>query len=527
MCLLILPVLVSARQLAAQDPAADNPLKNREKKNRSAALKQFGGTKKTERAVADGLEWLADHQRRDGVWDRKTFDQCCPADDRCTQTAIADLHREADVGVSAMAALAFLGAGYTHENGPYGEHLSRVFSYILAQQSRDGSFSAGSSYQNYNDAIAAIAIAESYILTKDPILRRPLERVIDKLVSCQQREGGWDLTDDISTGRNDSSVSSWVLMACKSARAAGVGGPLDTRIKLLAHYDHATLANGRVWHANKRERDLDKPANPRELDIADRGYGPGSTATGLYARAAFGLRLDDPLAEKQVDLLLAELPSLKDRIRPATTAWHNEYYWYYGTMAMFNVGGEPWRRWNEALRTTILEQQERPVTPKGKHRHSFGSWPAFGPGWGEWGRSGGRIYATAINVLTLEIYYRYIPAYLSPQDSSDRSSFARSGNRSRRATMGMCSSWRHDCIPTRESRSSSNFLNRRTQMPGSTPHWHSPNMLPRSAAAHCLRNATGRWATNARSSSARSEEFLRSRNHANTDVSPPSIHRRK
>jgi hypothetical protein len=32
-----------------------------------------------------------------------------------------------------------------------------------------------------------------------------------------------------------------------------------------------------------------------------------------------------------------------------------------------------------------------------------GSWDPVG----EWCRGGGRVYATAINVLTLEIYYRY------------------------------------------------------------------------------------------------------------------------
>ncbi len=34
----------------------------------------------------------------------------------------------------------------------------------------------------------------------------------------------------------------------------------------------------------------------------------------------------------------------------------NVYYWYYGTLAMFQLQGEYWRQWNEALQTQLLGQ---------------------------------------------------------------------------------------------------------------------------------------------------------------------------
>lgn len=398
---------------SAFDRYNDETLVNRNDAQKADAVKRFGGSRETERAVADGLAWLAAHQRSDGVWDRRGFDQMCPEDDRCSQTALAQLDRDADVGVSALAAMAFLGAGFTHESGPYAEHLSRVFSYLLAQQTVSGSFAPDSSYQSYNDAVAAIAIAEAFVLTRDPILKDPLTRVVGHLARCQQAGGGWDLTADTSTNRNDTTVSAWVLMALKSAEAAGVSAPIETRLRLLAQFDRATLSDGRVWHSDKTEKTSRRPAI--SIGVSDRRYGPGITATGLYARAALGLRLDEPMAQRQVTQLLSELPDLDELNRRESTAWHNEYYWYYGTMAMFNVGGEPWQEWNAALRRTVLEHQERPVSRKGKRGHRYGSWPAFGKGWGQWGRSGGRIYSTAINTLTLEIYYRYVPSYLSPR----------------------------------------------------------------------------------------------------------------
>jgi len=388
-------------------PPRDDPLTHRDRQSRTDVLKRFGGTRKTERAVADGLAWLAVHQRPDGIWDRRGFNRMCPDDDRCSQTAVTHAGRNADVGLSALAALAFLGAGHTHEQGDCAETLSRVFSYLLAQQDAAGSFSAGSGFQMYNDAIATIAIAEAFAMTKDPVLDEPLRRAIAHLVRSQQPGGGWDYTSDTTTNRNDTSITSWVVMAFKSARAAGVSVPLSARLRLIEHFDRAVEPGGRVWYADKSDS-ANRPGYRRR-------YGPAMIATSLFARSAFGFRLDDALSARQVDQLLSDPPNL-DKLRERdSSGLHSAYYWYYGTLGMFNVGGEPWRQWNAALRRSVLEYQERPVTRTGGRRHSFGSWPAFGRGWGKWGRTGGRVYSTAINTLTLEIYYRYVPAYLSPR----------------------------------------------------------------------------------------------------------------
>lgn len=419
-CLLCLPfnrsLTVAALSGAALNDAdsslpPDDPLANRDKAKHGDALKRFGGTRKTERAVADGLAWLAAHQRSDGVWDRRNFDQLCPAGDRCSQTALDRLDHDMDVGVSALAALAFLGAGHTHEEGPYAEHLSKVFSYILAQQDAGGSFAPNSGHQMYNDAVATIAIAEAYALTKDKVLRKPLERAVRHLERTQQPGGGWHYTADTREDRNDTSVFSWVVMALQSAMASGVTPALETRLRLLDHLDWATEPDGRVRHANKGRGTKTKNAHG---PITYR-YGPAMTAVGLFANGALGLRLDSPLAIRQTDRLLEDLPDLAQLRGGDPTGLHSAYYWYTGTLAMFNVGGEPWKVWNRALRRTVMEYQERPVTRKGRHRHVYGSWPAFGRNWGKWGRVGGRIYSTAINTLTLEIYYRYVPAYLSPE----------------------------------------------------------------------------------------------------------------
>jgi hypothetical protein len=63
---------------------------------------------------------------------------------------------------------------------------------------------------------------------------------------------------------------------------------------------------------------------------------------------------------------------------------------------MFQVGGKEWKQWNVPVRDMLVRTQEK----KGCAR---GSWPPTS----HYGRTAGRIYATSLAVLTLEVYYRY------------------------------------------------------------------------------------------------------------------------
>ena len=80
----------------------------------------------------------------------------------------------------------------------------------------------------------------------------------------------------------------------------------------------------------------------------------------------------------------------------------NLYFWYYGTLALFRAGGDEWRRWNEAMKDTLLPSQL-----------GDGSWEAISTyaDYAGDGRSD-RTYSTAMNVLTLEVYYRYFTPLL-------------------------------------------------------------------------------------------------------------------
>ncbi|HBN74959.1 MAG TPA: hypothetical protein DD473_03875, partial [Planctomycetaceae bacterium] len=76
------------------------------------------------------------------------------------------------------------------------------------------------------------------------------------------------------------------------------------------------------------------------------------------------------------------------------------YYWYYGTLAMYQFGGEEWNQWNGQVRELLIAKQR-------KQGPLAGSWNPDGP----WGGYGGRIYSTALATLSLEVYYRFLPLY--------------------------------------------------------------------------------------------------------------------
>ena len=65
---------------------------------------------------------------------------------------------------------------------------------------------------------------------------------------------------------------------------------------------------------------------------------------------------------------------------------------------MKTAGGVDWDRWNKIVRDLVIGLQK----PKdaGCER---GSWDPSD----RWGQAGGRVYSTALAVLTLEVYYRF------------------------------------------------------------------------------------------------------------------------
>src|SRR5207244_5019932 len=74
-------------------------------------------------------------------------------------------------------------------------------------------------------------------------------------------------------------------------------------------------------------------------------------------------------------------------------------YWRFGTMAAFQAGGDIWHAWNLALTSAVANTQHQAGQPC-MYR---GSWDPVDA----WSPEGGRVYATAMLAMCLQVYYRY------------------------------------------------------------------------------------------------------------------------
>ena len=74
----------------------------------------------------------------------------------------------------------------------------------------------------------------------------------------------------------------------------------------------------------------------------------------------------------------------------------DNYLWYHAAQVAFLVGQAPWEQWNNMLKDLLVKNQIKDGLRKGAWEESYFKW-------GD--RS--EIYATALNIMILETYYRY------------------------------------------------------------------------------------------------------------------------
>lgn len=346
-----------------------------------------GGSPKTDISVLSGLLWLRNHQSPNGNWDADGYDAQCTKG-TCTGKG-GSLN---DVGLTGLALLCFLGHGDTHVSGPFQKTVKEGLKYLMTvQDPDDGCFGSksGQHYQ-YNHACAALAMAEAYGMTQTKAFQGPAQKGLDFVMKSRNPYKAWRY--GIADGDNDSSVTGWMVMALKSGKMAGLGVE-DAALRDAASYiDELTdPTTGRTGYKTTGT----PPARQTELmEKFPSDRSESLTAVGMLVRIFSGRQAsDDPLIGKGADLLAATTPKWNE-----ASGDIDMYYWYYGTLSMFQVGGTRWDKWNEAMKTAIIDHQHMD-----KATCLFGSWDPMDP----WSQEGGRVYSTTLNTLCMLVYYRY------------------------------------------------------------------------------------------------------------------------
>jgi len=344
-------------------PTIGLALTGREKGMKEALLAAYGGTATTEAAVKMGLEWLKKNQGKDGLWS-------------LTGPYSTGSGVENRAAATAMALLAFQGAGHTHKTGEHREVVARGWAAMLKTQDADGNFFREGSFHHrlYTHAQATIAICELYGMTRDAKYKAPAQKALDYCFRIQSPAGGWRYAPN---GESDTSVTGWFVMALQSGLMAGLNVPSEKLANISKYLDMATTDGGSQY-----------------------GYRPGygekisMTAEGLLCRQYLGWKHDDPRLVRGANIV-GENPMNWDE--------QDVYYWYYATQMLHHMGGEWWNKWNRVMRQTVPERQ----TKIGREK---GSWS---PSDDAWGHQGGRLFTTCLSIYMLEVYYRHLPIYKS------------------------------------------------------------------------------------------------------------------
>jgi hypothetical protein len=375
---------------------------------RTQAAGRYGGTYASEAAVERTLDWLARHQDADGSW---SFDHASVAKCDCSRSG-TNQHRTGSTGV---ALLTYFGAGHTFADGPRAEVVRAGLQYLLdnLNESDDGraDLMGGDTGHGgiYQHGMATAALAEALAMnrallrlmasqdgatfvssTDSPFGRKELLALEAELKpACQAAVnyiryhqdpsgGGWAYKAQTS---GDTSILGWQLMALTTARAEKIDVPRDVFGRASQFLNNVATGAG---YAYRPERDLSD----------------STTAIGATSRLLIAPSYPRSRLKKHILHLSKRGPSK-----------NNMYYNYYATQAMFAWGDDQptgstddsernlWTKWNEQTRDLLVTLQSK------SDGHDAGSWNAGGK------PEGGRHFDTCLAAMTLEIYYRKLPAY--------------------------------------------------------------------------------------------------------------------
>lgn len=324
--------------------------------------------------VERGLAWLIEHQLDEGSW---SFDlnDCPKCSGQCSHSGeVPDRP-----GATALSILAFLGRGYTHQDGPYKKQVHRGVAFLEARAERqNGAIYDPTNHQAmYEQGLAAMALAGCYGMTKDDRLLRPAQLALDHIMAVQnQRDGGWgyrprDVGHTVAVGLQ--------IMALRSGEIAGLEVDRQALQRAGDFLDFVQMASGAEYG------DIDAT----RLDAT-------SSAAGLLCRLFLGWKPDSPALQDGVRRLAG--------VGPGTDLLFD----YYATQLMHHVERDAFVAWFDTMKPLLLKAQASEGHEAGSWHEGFrGTHPLF--------VGGGRLQSTALATMILEVYYRHLPLY---QDAS-------------------------------------------------------------------------------------------------------------
>lgn len=340
---------------------------------------QYGGSAANEACVLRALRWLVTKQNPDGSW---------PAN---------------KPAMTGLALLTFLAHGEIPSSPEFGPVVEKGIRYLIGSQNANGTFK-GHDGNNYAHLIATYALCEAYTLTRAPMVKEAAEKALVPIVKGQHPNGGWDYKM-AQTERDDTSYMGWAAQAVKAAHMAG-----NLEVEGLEEAYRRAPSGFKV------------NAHPEGgFGYTEPSHTSGLTAVGVLCMQLMG-KANDESVKKSLNVMdewvLGWVPDKADIQTAAVpskvgTGGSQQYYAYYATQAMFQAGGERWKRWNKMMsdlypKTQKIQSRETSgyVDHHGKPQE-IGHWEN-----GDANEDGGPfVMDTCLATLQLEVYYRYLPTF--------------------------------------------------------------------------------------------------------------------
>ena len=331
--------------------------------SRVAALRKYGGDRRTEESVVNALRWLKTQQRPDGSW---------------AGTTGAD-----GQGVTGLAILTFLAHGEKSGGGEFGGCVSKGLEWLMSRR------------ENL-DPVGTHALAEAYGFLKNPNLKDAAHEAVQALADrlCATT---WGPDDEKGLNTRPQLLRmAFQTMALKSAQMSGIE-PKNLEAAL------AKLKEGFLIQGNAKDGGFssDYYGPPR---AGYRRTGIWHFMVGVVGIQSLGFG-DLPIVEKTMKILDDdwELPTLGSIDSSCCPVRGN----YWATMVFFNGGGKRWQNWNRHMVDAYYGGQ---TVKRGAYVDAKGAKRELGYWTCEDMHVGTQPVApTCWVALQLMVYYRYLP----------------------------------------------------------------------------------------------------------------------
>jgi hypothetical protein len=297
-----------------------------------------------------------------------------------------------NAAVTGLAVMAFLSAGHVPGEGRYRETVEKGIRWVLQQQQANGLIATEGGHEMYHHGICTLMLAEVAGMTEGKLaqeVKQKLEKAVAVVLKAQRQgqrdgdpfRGGWRY--QVHGYDSDISVTGWQLLALRAVKNLGCDVPPE-RIERAIGF-------------------LKRCQDPTTGGFC---YLPGAHPTvACTGTCIVGLEVCGKAQHRSDEAVKGAAYLIKHPPQWAAQDYHLFYSLYYGSQAMFQLGGNYWNTYRKHLHQALLPNQSN----NGSWQGPDGDSQYVGPN-----------YCTAMGVLALAVEYRYLPIYQSAEEPAEK-----------------------------------------------------------------------------------------------------------